>query len=89
MITYDEALKTIRKSFPDFYVTEGFEYDGNFCFQLVSKHYKELPMDSSHFYSVNSESGSVQTLNYSAICRDPSAFINARTSGRKIDEIPN
>lgn len=87
MITFQQAVSNVKKQFPQCFVTSGFEFDGKFCFSVLSKNYRDQPMDAQHYYCVDKQTGEVLTFDWKKAIEKVDRFTELRDNATLIDEV--
>lgn len=52
-VSFNEAIGIVREKFNNHYILKGFEYNGYYVFELISKKYKEMFFNQGLFVSIN------------------------------------
>lgn len=85
MLSFDDALGLVRKTFPQDYVTEGFEYDGDYVFRVLSRDYKKMHTNQSHLVAVNMNGGEVEMFDMNKAFTDLDGYSKAEEKSKRID----
>lgn len=86
MVSFDKAIELVRKRFPHDYIIEGFEYDNEYVFRILSHEYKNMHTNQSHLVSVD-KNGEVNLFDVSKAFNDLDGYGKAQNKAIKIDEV--
>lgn len=87
MVSFDKATELVRNHFTQDYVTDGFEYNGEYVFRLLSHNYKNMYSQQAVLASVNKTSGEISMFDLNKAFENPELYAKARDNAVKIDEI--
>ncbi len=84
MVSFEEAVKIIKDNFKEDYVIEGFVFENEYVFRLLSKKYKEYHTNSSTLVAVNFD-GEPHIFNPSKAFDNLLEYDKAQKNARKVD----
>lgn len=87
MVSFNEGIDLVRKRFPYDYVTEGFEYDNDYIFRILSHDYKNMQFQQAQLVTVNKDNGEVDMFDLGRAINDVEKYAKAKEKMIKIDEV--
>ena len=85
MVSFNEAINIVREHFIYDYVTEGFEYDGEYVFRILSHDYKKMYFQQAHLVSVNINTGELELFEPGKAFNDLEGYAKAQKKSVIID----
>ena len=87
MVTFDDAIALVRNTFKQDYILYGFEYDGEYVFEILSFNFKQMYTNQSLMVSVPKKDGEVYIFDLGKAIDDPDGYVKARENKVIIDVV--
>ena len=87
MVTFEEAISLVRKSFKQDYILYGFEYGDEYVFEILSFNHEQMHTNQSLLVSVSKKDGEVYVFDLGKAIDNPDDYAKAKENKIIIDDI--